>query len=107
TGGPCGRRAGGGDRPAVKPWNPLAGAADVEKHGPGLEGGGDGLGVRLADPGPGRVVGIVLETREEEAEVTISARGRPPVEGEDGGAVGARRRREGGQAGVEGGDPRR
>ena len=51
-----------------------------------------------------RVVGIVLEARHEEPELTIAARRRPPVELRDRGAVGARRLGERCEADVEGMD---
>ena len=89
------------DRAAGERGNHLAGRPDVDEHRTRLNDASERRLVGRTHLGTDQVVGIVLQARHEESELTIAPRRRPPGELRDRRAMGARRLRERREADVE------
>ena len=86
---------------APSPGTTSAAALDVDQHGARGEEALDGQAIRRRDARADRIVGIILEPRQDEPELAIPAGGRPPVERHHRGAARSGRDRELGDADVQ------
>ena len=78
-----------------------SGRPDVDQHGARSQEALDGQPIRRRNARAHRIVEIILEPRQDEPELAITACGRPPVERHHRGAVRAGRDRELGDADVQ------